>query len=91
MDLCKNFRILLDSECSSTIKNGKDSKKLSLEEDAPMQWNTHAIKISTNLKVKVDFTYPYLARRMSWHGYVMLINLLRVGTIWYYDGIYEQN
>ena len=31
------------------------------EEDDPMQWNTQARNISTNLEVEIDFTLPALS------------------------------
>ena len=40
--------------------NWKASKKISLEEDSPMQWHMQARNVTTNLKVKVDFTLPTL-------------------------------
>ena len=57
----KNFRIILDSGCSSTIVMGRLVKKSGLEEDSPMQWHTQAVNITTSLKVKVDFTLPALS------------------------------
>ena len=36
-------------------------KKLCPEKDTPMQWNTQARNIITNLKVKIDFTFPVLS------------------------------
>ena len=56
----KNFRIILDSGCSSMIVIGVLVKKLGLEKDAPMQWNTQAGNITTNLEVKIYFTLPAL-------------------------------
>ena len=56
----KNFCILLDTGCSSTIVMVRLVEKLSAEKDAPMQWNTKAGNITTNIKVKVDFTLPAL-------------------------------
>ena len=56
----KNFRILLDSECSSTNSNGKANKKLTPRKDALMQWHTQLGSITTNLKVNIDFTLPEL-------------------------------
>ena len=50
------FRILLDSGCSSTIVMGRLVKQLGLEKYAPMQWNTQAINITTNIKVNIDLT-----------------------------------
>ena len=57
----KNFCILLDSECSYTIVMGRIIEKLRLEKDTPMQWNTQAKDITTNIKVKVYFTLPTLS------------------------------
>ena len=57
----KSFRILLDSGCSSTIVIVRLVKKLDPEEDAPMQWHTQAGNITTNIKVKVDFTLTKLS------------------------------
>ena len=56
----KKFLILLDSGCSSTIAMRRLVEKLSLEKDALMQWHTQAGNITTNLKVKLDFTLPAL-------------------------------
>ena len=41
--------------------NGKDNEKLVQEKDDPMQWNIHAWNITTNIKVKIDFTLPALS------------------------------
>ena len=64
----KNFQILLDSRCSSTIVVGRIVKKLNPGKYAVMQWNTHAVNITTNLKVKLDFTLPALraVNIMTW-------------------------
>ena len=43
--------------------NGKASKKIVLEEDDPMQWNTQAGNITANLKVRIYFTLPALIAR----------------------------
>ena len=56
----KNFHILLDSECSSTIVMGRLVGKLYPEEYALMQWNTQSGNITTNLKIKIYFTLPTL-------------------------------
>ena len=53
-----NFRILLDSECSSTIVIAILVEKIKPEKYAVMQCHTQAVNITTNLKVKVDFTLP---------------------------------
>ena len=39
---------------------GRLVRKLHPEKDAVMQWHTQAGNITTNLKVKVDFTLPAL-------------------------------
>ena len=57
----KNFRIILDSECSSTIVIGRLVEKPHPEKDSVMQWHPQAGNITTNYKVKVDFTLPALS------------------------------
>ena len=57
----KNFLILLDSGCSSTILMGRLVKKLGLEEDTPTQWNTQAVNTTTNIKVNIDYTLTALS------------------------------
>ena len=57
----KNFRILLDSGCSSTIVMGRLVKKLHPDKYTVIQWHTQAGNITTNLRVKVDFTSPALS------------------------------
>ena len=68
----KNFRILLDSVCSSTIVMGRIIEKLCPEKDAPMQWNPQARNITNNLKVKVNFTLPALSATnvVAWNCHV---------------------
>ena len=61
----KNFNVLLYSECISTIVMGRIVGKLYPDVDAPMQWNTQTGNITTNLKVKIDFTLPVLSARNS--------------------------
>ena len=56
----KTFHIILDSECSSKILMGSLIEKLCTEKDAPMQWNTQAGNITTNLKVNAYFILPAL-------------------------------
>ena len=53
-----NFRILLDSECSSTIESRRLVGKLCLVKDSVMQWHTQAGNFTTYKKIKVDFTIP---------------------------------
>ena len=68
----KNFCILLDSGCTSTLLMIRLVKKLSPEGDAPMLWNTQAGNIATNIKVKIDFTLPTLSKTnaVSWNFHV---------------------
>ena len=47
----KNFRIILDSECSSTIVIGRLVEKPHPEKDSVMQWHPQAGNITTNYKV----------------------------------------
>ena len=55
------FLILLDSGCSSTITMRRIIEKRYPEKYAPMQWNTQAVNITTNLKVTIYFTLPALS------------------------------
>ena len=57
----KNFRILLDSGCSSTIIIVRLINKLTPQKYSVMQWHTQAGKITTNSKVKIDSTLPELS------------------------------
>ena len=57
----KNFCILLDSGCSSTIVMGNPVENLYPKKLASMQWNTQAGNITTNLKVKINFTSSILS------------------------------
>ena len=56
----KNFQNLLDSGCSYKIVMIRLVEKLCPEKYAMMQWQTQAGNITTNFKVKVDFTLPAL-------------------------------
>ena len=56
----KNFCILLESGCSSMIVMGRLVNKLSLEKCVPMQWHMQDRNITTNIKIKIDFTLPKL-------------------------------
>ena len=56
----KNFHILLENVFSSTIVMGRLFEKIFPEKDTPMQWHTQARHITSNIKVKVDFTLPAL-------------------------------
>ena len=57
----KNFRILLEILCRSTIVMGRIINKLHHEKDAQVQRNTQAGNSITNIKVKIDFTLPALS------------------------------
>ena len=57
----KNFRILLYSGCSSTIVMRGLVEKLNPDQYYVMQRHTQASNITTNIKVKVDFTLPALS------------------------------
>ena len=57
----KNFRILLDSICSSKVVMGRLIEKIHPEKDTPMHWNTQSRNITTNNKVKIDSTLPALS------------------------------
>ena len=59
----KNFRILLDNQCSSTIVMVRLIKILSPEKDVVMQWYTQAVNITNNNKVGVDFSIPALSTK----------------------------
>ena len=52
----KNFRILLDSGCSSTILMKRLIEIPNPKRDDVIQWHTQAGNINTYLKVKIDFT-----------------------------------
>ena len=68
----KNFRILMDSGCSSMIVIRRIFEKLKIEKDAVIQWHTQAGNINTNHKVKVDFTLPALSAKnvVTWKCHV---------------------
>ena len=55
-----NFRIILNSVCSSLIVMIMLVEKIHPEKYAVMQWNTQDGNITTNNKVEVDFTLPTL-------------------------------
>ena len=57
----KNFLIILDSGCSSTIVMGRIVGKLNTEKYSVMQWHTQAGNITINHKVEVGFTLPSLS------------------------------
>ena len=68
----KNFRIIFDSGCSYTIVTRRIIKKLCPEKDTPMQWNTQAGNIKTNIKAKIDFTLPAISAKnvVTWNFHV---------------------
>ena len=55
-----NLRILLDSRCSYTIVMVRIVEDNCLEKYDVMKWHTQAGNVTTNLKVKLDFTLPAL-------------------------------
>ena len=55
-----NFKIILETVCSSTIVMGNIVERLSLKRDAILQCHTQAGNITTTFKVKLDFTLPAL-------------------------------
>ena len=55
----KKFQILLNSGFNYTIVTGR-IKKIKPKEDAVMQLHTKVGKITTNLKVNIDFNLPEL-------------------------------
>ena len=57
----KNFRIILESKCISKIIMGRLIEKLHHEKDDVVKWNTQAGYITTNIKVKEDFTLTALS------------------------------
>ena len=68
----KNSRILLGIGFIFTIIMIRLVEKLNLEKDAVMQWQTQAGNITTNFKVKVNFTLPAISvtNFMTWKCYV---------------------
>ena len=57
----KNFRILLDNVCGSTVVIRKLLTKLNPKEEYMMQWHTQAGNITTSLRVKICFNLPELS------------------------------
>ena len=68
----KNFHILLDSRCISTIIMRRLIKKLNTKIDTVMQLHTQEGNITTNIKVKIYFTLPELSGKqiMTWNCHV---------------------
>ena len=52
------IRILLYSGCIYMIVMGSPATKLQIIKDTADQWNTQTGILTTNLKVKMDFTLP---------------------------------
>ena len=52
--------------------NGEASKKIPPKEDDVIQWHTQKGIITTNLKVRIDFTLPKLSATMflTWNCHV---------------------
>ena len=57
----KSFRIIFDSVFSSTIVKRRLVGKLLPEKDSVIQWKTQDGNITTNFKIKIDFTLPTLS------------------------------
>ena len=57
----KNFWILLNSGCSSTVRMGRLIQKLHPKVGTVMQWHTQAGKSNTNINVQIYFTPPELS------------------------------
>ena len=68
----KKILIILDSGFSSMILIGRLVKKMHPEKDDLIQWHILAGNITTNIKVKVDFTVPALSatNAVTWKYYV---------------------
>ena len=62
----RNFRILFYSGCGSTILMRRLIKKIKTKKYDMMQWHMQQGNISTNLKVKIDFTITEFLRQKSW-------------------------
>ena len=57
----KNFQIILDSGCSFTIVMWRLLQRLDPKKRVVMKWHTQAGNITTNIKVKIDFTLTELS------------------------------
>ena len=57
----RTYKVILDNGCSSMILTRKLVEKLDPKIDAVMQWQMQAGNITTNFKVKIDFTLPTLS------------------------------
>ena len=53
-----NFRIWLDSECCFHFFSEKDNNKTENQKTYLMLWQTQGGNIASNMKVKIDFTFP---------------------------------
>ena len=56
-----NFQKLLNSQCSSTIVMRSQITRLNPKEDDVVKWHAQEGNITTNIKVKIDFTLPELS------------------------------
>ena len=79
----ENFRRLLDSGFSSTVVMGRLMKKLTPKEDAVMQWQTQAVSVTANLKVRIYFNLPELSatKIMKWNCHMDDSAKVRYDTI----------
>ena len=68
----KCFRIRLERGCIYTILMGRLVEKICPGKIYPMQWNTQARNITTNLKVNIDLTLPALSATdvVTWNCHV---------------------
>ena len=68
----KNFWILLDSGCSSTIVMVTLVQIIGPKKYNVMQWHTQAGNITTNIKVKIYLTLPELSAKyfLTWKFHV---------------------
>ena len=79
----KNFLILLDSGCSSTIVVRRLVEKLGAEKYSVMQWQTEAGSITTNYNIDVYFTLPALSvtNLVTWKCHVDDSSMGKYGMI----------
>ena len=71
-DKFNHFQILLDIRCISTILMKRLITKLETKEDAVIKCHTQEINITTNIKVKIYFTFPKLiaTKIVTWNCHV---------------------
>ena len=77
------FLTLLDSGCSSKHLMIKLIRILKTKEDYVMEWHNQAGDITTNLKVKIDFTWPEFSATniLMWECHVDDFNKVRYDII----------